>query len=764
MADPANAESIERRSDGVRAETAELPFDPPLSVVTRGPVTVDPDGQSGDGALDGICLSTIDARRDEPVLAYVSEGLAAMLGCEPGDLLGRSPSSLFAGETPPEQLDEVARVVATGDQASVRLRLQHSAGRTVPVHATFTSVPNGHPDATQSFLMTFRDLARRAGPERLLAEQTRVLEALARGQELPALLGEVASRAEPLSEGGRCWIVLCDRAGQIEPIITADHGVDRVRELVESAIVDGLPGVPSWVRVDDMPGVDVDDVHALWLFPVTNAGDRVRGYLVVAHPDRLVPGDAERRALVHLTQVVAVAVEHSTTEASLTHQALHDQLTQLPNRALIMDRLEQAVARLGRDRLALGAIVIDVDRFKYLNDTRGSNVGDRVLVEVARRLRRTVRLGDTVGRIGSDQFLVLCVAIADDHDASAMAERIIATLGEPILVGEQATVNISTSAGVVLVDRPGHSAATVISNAESALAEARDLGGGRYHLFEEGLQSQVVVRHEVEQALEVAITADELVLHFQPFVDLATGRMIGAEALVRWNRPGHGLLPPNDFIDIAEETGLIVPLGAWVIDEALRELADWPENEVGERPLLTINLSAAQLVDDSLIPTVVTAIDRHHVPAGLVGFEVTESMQVDDVEGATEVLRRISALGCPLAIDDFGIGYATLDYLRRFSMADTIKIDRSFVSGLGSSREDTAIVSASVALASSLGLDVVAEGVETYHQLTELRGLGARVGQGYVISKPVPIEDARRLWVQQQLVPPAEPLPPERPF
>ncbi len=755
-----NTAGGESSSGGV----VELPFDPPLNAVQRGPVVIEADGPDIDAAVDGLCLSTIDERRGEAVLAYVSEGLASMLGCQPGDLLGRSPSSLFSSETPAEQLDEVARVVGGGDQASVRLRLNHSAGRTVPVHATFTSVPNGHPEANDMFLMTFRDLARRAGPERLLAEQARVLEALARGQELPALLGEVGARAEPLSDGGRCWIVLCDRTGQIEPIITGDHALETVRDVVEAAIADGLPTVPTWIRVDDVRRADIDDLHALWLFPVMNAGDRVRGYLVIAHPDRLVPGDAERRALVHLTQVVSVAVEHSTTEASLTHQALHDQLTQLPNRALIMDRLEQAVARLGRDRLALGAIVIDIDRFKYLNDTRGSNTGDRVLVEVARRLRRTVRLGDTVGRIGSDQFLVLCVAIADDHDAAAMAERIIATLAEPILVGDQATVSISTSAGVVLVDRTGLSAATVVSNAESALAQARNLGGGRYHLFEEGLQSQVVIRHEVEQALEVAITADELVLHFQPFVDLASGLMIGAEALVRWDRPGHGLLPPNEFIEIAEETGLIVPLGAWVIDEACRHLAEWPEDPSGGRPLLTVNLSAAQLVDDSLIPTIVSAIDRHHIAPGLIGFEVTESMQVDDLDGATEVLRRIAALGCPLAIDDFGIGYATLDYLRRFSMADTIKIDRSFVSGLGSSREDTAIVSASVALASTLGLDVVAEGVETYHQLAELRGLGARVGQGYVISKPVPIDEALRLWEQQQLVPPAEPLPPERPF
>lgn len=294
--------------------------------------------------------------------------------------------------------------------------------------------------------------------------------------------------------------------------------------------------------------------------------------------------------------------------------------------------------------------------------------------------------------------------------------------------------------------------ADIISNAEVALESAIANGGGGFALHEAGQQRRIVLRHRVEEALRVAIDSDELVVHYQPLVDIDTGLMVGAEALIRWDRPGHGLLPPSEFIEIAEESGIIVPLGTWVIDRVCHDVSQWPERSGSPGPVVTINLSARQLADDSLVGTIISLMDRHGVDSTNIGFEVTESMGIEDMEQAGVALRRLSALGCKLAIDDFGIGYATLDYLRRFSMADTIKIDRSFVSGLGTSREDSAIVTASVALADSLGLSVVAEGVESYDQYAELKALGCEIAQGYVLSPPVPLERAHELWLTGYLI------------
>jgi EAL domain-containing protein (putative c-di-GMP-specific phosphodiesterase class I) len=324
------------------------------------------------------------------------------------------------------------------------------------------------------------------------------------------------------------------------------------------------------------------------------------------------------------------------------------------------------------------------------------------------------------------------------------------------VAGGEVELRITASVGVVLVEEPGQSPNVIISCAESALAQAVAEGRSRYAIFEKGLANPVLVRLEIEKALEVALTENELVVHYQPLVDISTGRMIGAEALVRWDRPGKGLLPPSEFIEIAEDSGLIVPLGAWVIDEVCRRLATWPESPLGAKPVISVNLSARQLADPGLVPQIFASLDRHRVPTSYLGFEVTESMRVEDVEGASATLRQLAAFGCKLSIDDFGIGYATLDYLRRFSMADTIKIDRSFISGLGISREDTAIVATSTSLAAQLGLSVVAEGVETYEQFAELARLGCDVAQGYLLSPPVPLERAIELWQQGDLITPVD--------
>ncbi len=741
---------------------SELPFDPPLPPPVSA-VLSEHDAlsvQIGD-AVDGLAMSTYNPETGRAHLMYVSESLAEMLGWEPNDLLGRSPDILISRNTPTAQLSAVAAIVEEGKQAIVEIDLRHADGSDLPVQASFLLVPS-LPDQAPHFLALYRSMTERRRPMVALVDPSEMLDSLAYGRDLTDVVHHVADRITGQIPGTDVWIASCDRDGGIDPIVVGRSSADLVTETArmftesgdsQSVTVDRV----EHKRTEDLPDplrstLEAAHIHAVWCHPLRGADGSLRGLLLVGHPERAYPHPAEHLMLRQLGRVLTVAIDRNRAEVTLAHQALHDPLTQLPNRALILDRLEQAVARLGRDNSRLAVLLVDLDRFKELNAARGPEAGDAVLIEVARRLRRSVRLGDTVGRIGGDQFLVLCVAMNDEADASAMARRAVAGVSEPFVLPTGASVSLTASVGVVLVDRTGSSPAGIISSAESALAKAIEEGRGRFAIYEEGWQRNVVIRHEVEKALSVAISADELVLHYQPIVETKTGLMTGAEALIRWERPGFGLLPPAEFIEIAEETGLIVPVGEWIIDEVCRVLAEWPVHADRQPPQISVNLSARQLAEAHLVTTVLSAIERHGIQPEQLAFEVTESMRVEDLETARSSLHRLASLGCKISIDDFGIGYATLDYLRRFSMANTIKIDRSFVDGLGEHREDTAIVTASIALAASLGLDVVAEGVETAGQFEKLSELNCKYSQGFGFSPPVPLEKAHDLWLKGRLI------------
>ncbi len=629
-------------------------------------------------------------------------------------------------------------------------------GEPVLVHATYTTVPSMTP-AAPYVVVQFRDLGR-AAAESLLADQAAVVGSLSRGHELGRLCHQVADQVEgEIGDGSRCWLGVVNAEDMLEPVISGDMQFDDVAEILRIVAGSGTESMKRVVSADRLPErftslLTQRGVKSLWYVPMLGAGGKVRGALMVATPKER-PDQAITRSLDHLGAVMAAAVEHATAEADIAHQTLHDSLTHLPNRALIVDRLGQAMARLERDGIALSVLLVDIDRFRTVNDTRGVEVGDQVLLEVAARLLAAVRLGDTVGRISSDQYLVMCVATSGELDAAAVGRRILRSLSEPINVTDGDPLHITASVGVVVIDEPGASPATIISNAESALARASASGRGQMAMFEADLRRHVIDRHETEQALHRAITHEELVIHYQPLVEIRTGFIIGAEALVRWDRPGHGFLYPPSFIQIAEESELIVPMGNWIIDKVCSDLGRWPKAN-GRSPVVTINLAARQLAVDTLVPTVVSALQRNGLSPARVGFEITESMEIRDLDAAGTNLNRLSDLGCRIAIDDFGIGHATLDYIREFSMADALKIDRSFVAGLGNSKEDTAIVNASIALAESLELQVIAEGVENGDQLAALRDLGCRYAQGFGLARPVPFDEVLELWGRARLYEP----------
>ncbi len=487
----------------------------------------------------------------------------------------------------------------------------------------------------------------------------------------------------------------------------------------------------------------------------------------------------DRKATVlleHMAEVLGTAVTHATTEVAEHHQALHDPLTKLPNRALIVDRLGQAMARLDRDGVALSVLLVDIDRFKSINDTYGVEAGDRVLVEVAERLLAAVRLGDTVGRISSDQFLVICVAANGELDTPAVGRRILRAVSEPISIsGESGTkrlgvadlgrrtsdeISITASIGAVVIREPERRPTTVIGNAESALSRATSLGRGKFAMFKAEDQNDIIRRQQIEQSLRRAIdfgngAGSELALYYQPIVEISSGVMVGAEALLRWDRPGKEVCGPDIFMPVAEESDLVMALDKWVINDVCQNMARWPKL-AGRWPLVSINLSARILGSETLVPTIREALDRHGLPSIRLGFEITESMQVLDMQTALDNLNRLAALGSRIAIDDFGVGHASLDYLRTFSMATGLKIDRSFVAGLTVSKEDKAIVTASIAMANSLGLDSVAEGVESVEQLLTLREMGCKYAQGFVLARPLPLEIILEIWNRERLYNPKD--------
>jgi diguanylate cyclase (GGDEF)-like protein len=423
----------------------------------------------------------------------------------------------------------------------------------------------------------------------------------------------------------------------------------------------------------------------------------------------------------------------------LMHEALdrasflsaHDQLTGLPNRTLLADRLEQALAAASH---AVGTQVamfcLDLDYFKQVNDTLGHAAGDALLRMVAIRLRHCLRESDTLARLGGDEFAVIQTAASHSGDAEALAARLIETVREPVVIeGQQ--VFIGLSIGIAL-NAPGIDAAELTKRADIALYQAKAAGRGGHCFFALEMNAGVLQRKAIENDLRGALERDELAVHYQPQIDLATGAMIGAEALMRWTRPGHGATPPGVFIPISEETGLIVPMGAWLLGEACREAVTWPT-----AMSVAVNVSPLQFRLAGFLDTVRRALAQSGLDPHRLELEVTEGILIRDTDETLAVLAELRAIGVRLAMDDFGTGYASLGYLQKFRF-DKIKIDRSFVQNLGSDPNAEAIVRAVVGLSDALGISTNAEGVENNEQAAMLRALGCREVQGFLYSKAVP--------------------------
>jgi diguanylate cyclase (GGDEF)-like protein/PAS domain S-box-containing protein len=440
--------------------------------------------------------------------------------------------------------------------------------------------------------------------------------------------------------------------------------------------------------------------------------------------------------------------DRKALEAKLAHQAFHDPLTGLANRALFLDRLTHALARASRHPGTVAVLFVDLDNFKIVNDSLGHGHGDELLIAVGQRLERCVRPADTVARLGGDKFTILAEDLSVPNDAARLAERLASCLDAPMTVGGREIV-VTASIGIALSSPEHDRPEELLREADLAMYRAKETGKACYQVFDPGLNARILARLELEHDLCRAIDHQDLLLHYQPIIELATGRVAAMEALVRWQHPVRGLVPPVEFIPLAEETGLILPIGSWVLAEACCQARVWQERAPREPPLaMSVNVSVRQLQHPEFVSEVATVLRETGFDAGQLQLELTESVLVDYLDGAVPTLRELHNLGVRLALDDFGTGYSSLSYLKRLPV-NALKIDKAFVDEVVTDYEAWAILESIVRLGHAMGMRVTAEGIESPEQVAGVRTLGVDTAQGYHFGRPLPAEAATRLLAEQ---------------
>jgi diguanylate cyclase (GGDEF)-like protein/PAS domain S-box-containing protein len=443
----------------------------------------------------------------------------------------------------------------------------------------------------------------------------------------------------------------------------------------------------------------------------------------------------------------AVIVFHDVSvaraiEAEMSHLAQHDTLTKLPNRTLLQDRLSQAITTAERSGTRIAVLFVDLDGFKHINDSLGHAIGDRLLQSVARRLLASVRTSDTVTRVGGDEFVVLLSEVAHAGDAGVKAGKILAALNAPLEI-DQHNLRVTASIGVTTYPEDGQETAMLIKNADLAMYQAKENGRNNYQFFEKGMDVRALERQSVEENLCFALDRGELVMHYQPKIRLRTGQITGVEALIRWQHPERGLIGPLQFISVAEDCGLMLQIGKFVLRESCRQAKAW--QDAGLRPIeMAVNVSSVEFRNEDFLEGVRTILEETGLSPHYLGLELTETVLMQHAEFTVPVLKKLKAMGVRLAIDDFGTGYSSLSYLRQFPI-DTLKVDQSFVNGINADTDDATIINAVINMGSNLKHRVIAEGVETLEQVAFLQAHGCDEGQGYYFSRPVPAAQFAKL-------------------
>jgi len=439
--------------------------------------------------------------------------------------------------------------------------------------------------------------------------------------------------------------------------------------------------------------------------------------------------------------IIMDITERRAAEQQINFLAFHDELTHLPNRNLFLDRLQQAIYEADRTEHLVAVLFLDLDRFKTINDSLGHTIGDQVLIQSAKRLNSVLRAGDTISRLGGDEFSIVLSDIQNVRDCTLIAEKLVDCMSKPLVIGDRELV-VTVSIGITIYPFDNAEIQGLLKNADMAMYHAKDAGRNNYQFYSASMADKASERMGLEMSLRRALNENELVLHYQPILDLTSGEIVGVEALVRWMHPQRGLIGPDNFISIAEETGLIVPLGQWVLRTTC-EHAKVLDNMGLVIPKFAVNLSPRQFRDPNLIQEMQAIFKESGFDPKRMDLEITENLLMNDVESIQQQLYDLTQLGIELSIDDFGTGYSSLSYLRQLPISN-LKIDRSFVQDLPDSADDSAIVSSTISMAHYLGMKTVAEGIETREQLRFLKHAGCDIAQGYLVSRPLPLDELSR--------------------
>jgi diguanylate cyclase (GGDEF)-like protein len=599
--------------------------------------------------------------------------------------------------------------------------------------------------------------------EALIRGQRDVLEMIANGASLSHTLNALIGSIEQQDSQILCAIFLLDTDGvHLHPaaasrlpesyckaidgmaIGPAAGSCGTAAYAKQTVIVRDIQTDPLWAgyrRIAKDHGLG-----ACWSTPIFDSQQRVAGTFAVYYREPRSPSSDHRRLVEMATHTAAIAIERALAGQRIEHLAYYDALTELPNRSLFHDRVSQVLTRAERDGKEMAILFIDLDRFKTINDSLGHDIGDRLLQAVAQRMNGCLREADTISRLGGDEFVVLLPetgAQGAAHVAQNILERAV---GPYDIAGHQ--LSITSSIGISLYPHDGADVETLIKNADTAMYHAKDNGAATYQFFTREMNLAVFERLTVENGLRHALDTAQFVLYYQPQIDIKTGRTIGAEALIRWRHPQMGVLPAARFIEVAEETGLIVAIGEWVLHEACRQNREWQLDGLPAIPV-AVNLSARQL-RKHIAQTVVRVLDETGLAASCLDLELTEHVMMQDAEATLTTLASLRSMGVKLSIDDFGTGYSSLAYLKRLPI-DKVKIDRSFIRDITDAPDDRAIASAIIGMGHTLRLKVVAEGVETQPQLAFLRTEGCDEAQGYLFGRPMPAEEFADLLREERV-------------
>lgn len=663
------------------------------------------------------CLATY---QPDGTLIYVSPIVERIFGYKAEELRGQINFHLTHPEDVATLATSVEKAVAQpGVYQTVAIRLRHKAGHWMWTEITGHAVTNGRGE-TEIHTVS-RDITERRTNE----------EALRQAEEKYRSIFENAVEGIFQTTPDGHYL-------DANPSLARIYGFDSVDELRDT-----FSDIAGQLYTDPNRRAEFVDLMDE-VGEVSNFESQIRrkdGALIWISENARVVRDENGATLYYEGTVEDITATRESKER-LLYNALHDRLTGLSNRALFMDKLEQTFARLVRRPHALFAVLfLDFDRFKNINDSLGHLAGDQLLKAIAHRLQECLRPGDTVSRFGGDEFAILLENVTELGDATLVAERVQRAMSRPFQLGSQQVFS-SASIGIALGHAEYERAEDLLRDADMAMYRAKARGKARHEVFDAEMHTRAVALLQLETDLRWAIERHEFHLHYQPIVQLQSGHVAGFEALIRWQHPQRGLVSPNEFIPIAEETGWIVPIGKWVLEEACAQLAQWQAEIRSETPLsMSVNLSGKQFSQPDLIELVETVINQSGIAPGSLKLEITESAIMEDAQIVTNRLLQLRQLGVRLGLDDFGTGYSSLSYLHRFPL-DTLKIDRSFVARLLEDSENREIVRTIVTLGKNLGMDVVAEGVEEKQQLDDLRSLDCQHGQGYYFARPLPADEA----------------------